>query len=581
MNSKFEGTRKGGLFMKHMVKTWIPALFLAAMLALPVQTGSAAEFDPTRLGPPQVEDLYMVIIRDPDAQVLALEKGDIDILGDIFRPADVERLSKNPEIDLSLSMAFHGFFLGFNLREEPWSRLELRQAAWQSIPREELVRDIFSGYAAPLSTFLPPSSRYFEKDVLTYPYDPEKARTLLKEKGWTLSSNGHVIPPGSDRALEKMSILSPTAQVAPTTFELATRIAGYLEDIGIPAQVEPMDFATMLSRLDNHKFDSYVLAWSMSRDPDSLYSFYHSSMDIKGGYNIPGIHNPRLDTILENLRYSPDRESGEKYASLAQKELSRLVPVIPVYSRYSIGAVSREWSNIVKSDVTTGDNIWTLIGTKPVDGKKRPLYWCLPEEPRALNPFTASTAYDWQVLGLVYGSLISVDPYNLEDIPWLAESWKIETRDNMGKATTILEFRLREDVKWHDGEPFTGKDVKATIEFLRDNRIPRYLDNVKDVEKILLPDRYTVRIYMKRASFWYLHGIGGLPVFPEHIIKDVDNWQNWQPTALRSPVDSEVTALVGTGPYIFEEYRPGEYVKFRVNPWFVQTTPPRGENQIQ
>jgi len=155
--------------MKHMVKTWIPALFLAAMLALPVQTGSAAEFDPTRLGPPQVEDLYMVIIRDPDAQVLALEKGDIDILGDIFRPADVERLSKNPEIDLSLSMAFHGFFLGFNLREEPWSRLELRQAAWQSIPREELVRDIFSGYAAPLSTFLPPSSRYFEKDVLTYP----------------------------------------------------------------------------------------------------------------------------------------------------------------------------------------------------------------------------------------------------------------------------------------------------------------------------------------------------------------------------------------------------------------------------
>jgi len=244
---------------------------------------NATPFSPEEIRGPRIEELYMVIIRDPDAQVLALEKGDIDILGDITRPVDVERLSQKENIDLSLAQAFHGFFLGFNLRKAPWDKQELRQAAWQAIPREEIVRGLFQGYAAPLASFLPPASPYYEKNIRVYPHDMADARERLSEKGWTWTEDNVLIPPGGTSPLGEMKLLSPTAQVAPTTAELSSRMASALRQLGIPLEVEPMDFATMLSRIDEHDFDSYVLAWSMTRDPDSLYAFYHSSMDIQGG----------------------------------------------------------------------------------------------------------------------------------------------------------------------------------------------------------------------------------------------------------------------------------------------------------
>lgn len=542
---------------------------LAGVILFTAGCSTALEtFSAEQFRGPKIKDLYMVIIRDPDAQVLAIEKGDIHVLGDITRPVDVERLSRNSGLDLSLAQAFHGFFLGFNLRKAPWDRKELRHAAWMAIPRERIVRDLFSGYAAPLASFLPPASPYYAKDLPVPPQDLEGAGRMLEKNGWSRDSRGILIPPGSDTPLKTMKLLSPTAQVAPTTAELVTRIVASLNSIGIPLEVDPMDFSTMIARLNDHDFDSYVLAWSMTRDPDSLFAFYHSSMDIKGGYNIPGIHDPELDRALEALRQAPEETSAREAAELSQQILADRIPVIPIYSRYSIASVNKQWKNSVKTTVTTSDNIWSLLNMEPVDGVDSPLYWCLAEEPRALNPFSGGSAYDWQVMGIIYDSLLAIAPDSLEDIPWLAREWKVETIEEDGKKRTRLTFNLRKDALWQDGEQFTGEDVKATIEFMKSNSIPRYLDNVRDVLKVDLPDKYTVQVTMNGVSYWYLHNIGGLPIVPEHIIRGITDWKNWQPSKLENPINDGLTQLTGTGPFIFREYRRGEYVRFSRNDHF-------------
>ena len=552
---------------RSWIRTFALILLILLVTTFPAQS---SDFSAENIRGPHIEDLYMVIIRDPDAQVLALEKGDIDVLGDITRPVDVERLSRNKDIDLSLAQGFHGFFLGFNLRKAPWDRQELRQGAWQSIPREQVVRDLFQGYAAPLSSFLPPASPYYEEGIRKYPFDLSLARKRLSDNGWTWDEDNVLIPPGADTSLEEMELLSPTAQVAPTTAELSSRIASSLRALGIPIEVEPMDFATMLSKIDERDFDTYVLAWSMTRDPDSLYAFYHSSMDIKGGYNLPGIHDEELDVILEELRWSPDEASARKAAQRSQIMLSEKVPVVPVYSRYSIGGISRKWKGVIKSDVTTVDNIWTLLNIRTSEGQEKDLYWCLADEPRSLNPFGTSSAYDWQVLGMIYDALIAIDPYTLEDIPWLATSWKVETLSagQGDREETLLTFRLRDDVFWQDGEPLTAADVKSSIDFLKDQGVPRYYDNVSDVLEVRILGDHEVQVRLDKASYWYLHNIGGLPVFPEHIVRDVQDWRNWQPGKMAHPFREGLTRLIGTGPFIFREYRPGEFVRFSRNPLF-------------
>jgi peptide/nickel transport system substrate-binding protein len=542
-------------------------LLFFVLVSILTATASPA-FDISAVRGPHIRDLYMVIYRDPDSQIMALQKGELDVLGDITRPSDVERLASNPDISLSISRGFHLFFMGFNLRKAPWNDRILRQAAAMAVPSRQIVRDIFSGYSEPVSTYLPPVSPYHAPDVKTWNHDPEGARELLKDAGWTWSIDGRLVPPGETVPLGSFRLLSPTAQVAPTTAEISERIAAALNGIGVPVTVEPLDFSTMIRRLDMHDFDLFVMAWSLTRDPDSLFAFFHSSMDVTGGYNIQGLHDPDLDRILEELRWAPDHESAKIAAREAQRMLSEISPWIPVYSRYMVAAVRKGWDGVISTERTSSDNMWTLLGMKPSDGRERPVMWCLSEEPRSLNPLGTSSAYDWQVLGLIYDGLIAVDPESLEDIPWLASSWKIETLEEEGVAHTRLTFRLRRDVKWHDGTPFSSRDVRATLEFLRENEIPRYFDNVRDIDSIDTPDDSTVIVTMKNVSFWHFHNIGGSLVLPAHILEGIGNWETWQPAREPHPSVKGLTSLVGTGPFIFKEYRPGEYVHFVRNDGF-------------
>jgi peptide/nickel transport system substrate-binding protein len=346
----------------------------------------------------------------------------------------------------------------------------------------------------------------------------------------------------------------------------------------VPAEAEPIDFQTMLARVDEHNFDACTNAWTMSRDPDVLYSFYHSSMDVSGGYNLSGIADPELDRALLDLRYAPDEPSARKAASRAQKLLSELMPVIPVYSRYSISAIRRGWNGVFSTDRATADNLYTLLSMEPREGGERPVYWNIPEEIRTLNPLVSSTAYDWTVLGTIYDTLITADPYTFEDMPWLAESWDIGTREGAegeggGGKGTVLTFTLRPGLKWQDGRPLTVDDAAFSMRYIRDNKVPRFYDSVKDIEDIQTdPEARTIRIFMANTSYWHLHNIGGgVLILPRHILEKVPDWRAWQPTNTlhRAPDGTAMTELVGTGPFTFRESRTGEYVRMTRNKYYM------------
>ena len=542
---------------------------LALIFAFPAR---GAEVKAESLRGPRIGELYLVVVRDPDAAILALERGKLDVLGDVTRPSDIRRISRNPGFELSMAQGFHMAQVGFNLRKSPWNSPELRRAAAMVIPRDRLVRELFSGYSAPLTTFLPPMSPYCDKTASAPRFDPEGARALLRKAGWTWDSSGVLVPPKGKSPLPPATILSPTAGVAPTTAELADRIAGSLRELGLPVKAEPLDFAAMIQRIDEHKFDLYLMAWQLSRDPDSLYAFYHSSMDVKGGYNQTGLKDAKVDRLLEELRYVPDEPAARIAAKAAQKALADRLPIIPIYTRYSVAAVSKGWKGTVSTKSMTADNSWSLLAMSPASGAMKPLYWALGDEPRTLNPFTASTATDWQVLGMVYDTLLTVNPNNLGDLPWLARSWKVETVKGSAGPRTRLTFVLRKDVSWQDGSPFTAKDAKATLLFLQKNAIPRYFDSVRDIASVATPDAGTLVVTMKNVSYWHLHSIGGTPIFPAALLDRVEDWRSWQPSRNPVPGKPGLTELFGTGPFVFRELRPGDFVRFSRNErfWLIQ-----------
>src|SRR5229473_564506 len=132
----------------------------------------------------------------------------------------------------------------------------------------------------------------------------------------------------------------------------------------------------------------------------------------------------------------------------------------------------------------------------------------------------------------------------------LAEKWSWQ--DNYRN----LVFFLRKDVKWHDGQPFTSKDVKFTFDMVREApdavgklRINPRKDWYTNVEKIEAPDPYTVVFHLKRPQpgLLVMLASGYSPVYAAHV----------NPATYR-------TGCIGTGPFKVKEWRKGEFVGYVV-----------------
>ncbi len=172
-----------------------------------------------------------------------------------------------------------------------------------------------------------------------------------------------------------------------------------------------------------------------------------------------------------------------------------------------------------------------------------------------LLPVLASDSASSDINGLIYNGLVRYDK-NLQIEPDLAESWEISD-DNL-----TITFHLRKDVKWHDGAPFTAEDVLFTYQTYIDPKVPTaYGENFKQVKKAEILDPYTFRVTYSQPLARALISWGS-GIMPKHLLEGQDITQS--PLA-RHPI--------GTGPYTFGEWRPGEKIVLKANPDYYEGEP--------
>ena len=176
-------------------------------------------------------------------------------------------------------------------------------------------------------------------------------------------------------------------------------------------------------------------------------------------------------------------------------------------------------------------------------------------EPRTLVPVLASDSASGSICGLVFNGLVKYDK-DLKLTGDLAEQWEI-SEDGLE-----ITFYLRKGVRWHDGEPFTARDVEFTYKSLIDPdvRTP-YSGDFEMVKELRVIDDYTLKVVYKEPfspglSSW------GMNIMPRHLLegKDLNNTK-----FARHPV--------GTGPYKFNIWKTGERVELLSNHDYFEARP--------
>jgi peptide/nickel transport system substrate-binding protein len=171
-------------------------------------------------------------------------------------------------------------------------------------------------------------------------------------------------------------------------------------------------------------------------------------------------------------------------------------------------------------------------------------------EPTTLTNALTSASTVTEVGTKIFDGLLEYD-MSMKPVPSLAQSWTVSSD---GKTVT---FKLRPNVTWHDGKPFTSADVQYSLMEIVKKLHPRGAGNLGPVTAIETPDPLTAVFKLDRAYPPMMKGLSSAeaPILPKHLYEGTDHRNN--PNNIKP---------VGTGPFMFSAWDRGSAITLLKNP---------------
>ncbi len=243
--------------------------------------------------PAYLDAVTFRIIEDTNAQLAALQAGDIDMVGVALSPENAIQLQGDANIKVTEGSATTEITMALNNTREPLNNPLVRQAITHAVDKTTIVEGAMFGYGTPIGSHASPIEPYYEDLTETYPYDPGRARELLAEAGYT---DG----------------LTLNFELPPYPFEKRTGevIAQQLSEVGITVNLTNVEWTTWLDRIFTQgDYDMTIIGHSEPRDigvygnPDYYYHY----------------DNPEVQAMLAQIDGTSDEtEQLELYRDVAR-----------------------------------------------------------------------------------------------------------------------------------------------------------------------------------------------------------------------------------------------------------------------
>ena len=295
-------------------------------------------------GRPYVDGFVYRIIPDPATMFLEMKAGGIDFMGltplQYMRQTDTRKMRRDFRKYQYLSFGYT--YLGYNLKDWKFQDPRVRQAITHAIDRKEIIDGVLLGLGLTATGPYKPDTPWYNPKVKQYPYDTEKAKTLLAEAGWKSS--------GKEGILEKegrpfeISIL--TNQGNESRARCAEIIQRRLAGVGIKVKIRTVEWAAFINDfIDKRNFEAVILGWSMGQDPD-LYDIWHSSKVGPKELNFISYKNQEVDSLLEKGRYTFDTKVRKACYDRIQEILAEEQPYTFLFVPYALPVIHARFHGV-------------------------------------------------------------------------------------------------------------------------------------------------------------------------------------------------------------------------------------------
>lgn len=283
------------------------------------------------LGRPLLKEINYKIIPDENSALVALEAGEIDEAG--IPAKDYTRMKSVKGINVYESDVLLYTYLGFNLANPKFADKRVRQALAYATDKKQLVGLILRGLGSPAYAPSAPVSWAYSNDVPKYPYDPEKAKKLLKEAG-VKDLEFTILVNQGNKEREKAAVI----------------LQQQYKKVGVKVNVRVLEWSALLKIVNANKdpkdFEAVIMGWSLGLDPDA-YSIWHSSQYPRG-FNFIKYKNPEVDKLLEQGRATTARVERKKIYARLWKTIAEDQPYIFLWYPKEISGVSDKVGGLSK-----------------------------------------------------------------------------------------------------------------------------------------------------------------------------------------------------------------------------------------
>ena len=237
-----------------------------------------------------------------------------------------------------------------------------RQAVQYGTNRQGIINALLFGKGEPLTSIIPPAQgKWHNPNLPRYEYDPGKAKSLLKESGFSWRDDGRLID-SEGIPVELTLLLADGA----SNDQIGVTFVENMKEIGMDVQLERSDFATLLRRTDStFDYDITMLGWGSSSaayDPSGSKVLYLSS----GKYHVWYPEQPepateweaRIDELIGLQEQTLDMEKRIAYMHEVQAILAEELPLLYGFTPYGFTGIKNKWRNTYVP--TAGTTLWNI-----------------------------------------------------------------------------------------------------------------------------------------------------------------------------------------------------------------------------
>ena len=561
----------------HALFPVVIAVLFTMFLITPLSQGSGTQSYTSNLNVgPFVDRIVYKVIANQDQRMLALQQGNIEMDTSFFDPSYLDIIGANPNISFYIALRNGYRQIAINCRDYPLNISGLRRAFAYAYNKTEVTEEMMNGFAIPHDSVVPQVNGWCVEDQFAWHYydsRPDIGNQILDNLGFEINDiTGFRLAPNGEPFNITIEYGACSCEFEGVEAQIGVDA---LLSLHIDASKKATDFNNYIDRLDSHgDYDMISYAFNFdSNDVDWLANEYWSEYADIPYQNPTNFVNATYDSWRDQLIYGTTYEEVYQAAAEMQKILQYNVPcLVTAENTYMQAYRNDQFTGYIEDSYQYISGTWTMRKIHNLNGSfGGTVSIALGEEPDSFNIFTTNSAYSRSILSELWPSLYKYSP---DATPWpdLAQSMLTETHsDNpsVSEGHTRFTIDIVQNATWSDGVPLTAEDVAFTFTYMIESAIygNPAASQLEDLFSVYAPSTYRVVFEFSTESYWHFGKFAFEYIIPEHIFNNengigYDGWETW------NPVFDPTEPNVNCGPFIFTDFRAGEFYELTSNPLF-------------